>query len=549
MPLSVFLVVAALIGAVILFLYTAVKAALIIAILSVLGLVVFYGCLTQAARHRLGAAPLIAATLVPLAAWLLPNLWLLYAFMAILVPCLARGGGQVAAMYLFALMLLPGLDQVVKIGSLELFQFGVHDALACGATLSLLTHRAWRTRRWPLDLPVMALILMLVAALSRNTSATNFLRVFVTIALDCALPYYIVSRGVKDHADLQRCLLHLAAAGAVVSLILLYEARGAWPIYNALVDLYGLPDHPSVKSRGTLLRAGGPFLESTSAAMILVFCFLASWMARPAFRDGRYQAAFLVLLLVGLLPPQSRGAWVGLLTGMVMIDLYMGRLRFTMLRLAVASAGAAVLFAAAQFNAQLAVMLGLSGDSVETVDYRGQLLARGMQEFWQSPLIGFAYPEMLRRLDDMRQGEGIVDFVNAHLFIALLTGGIGLAIFNGTILFYLGHVWRARRHLIGGRDIYLRTAAFSFAALATPVQMLFFTSLGGRVQVFLFVFFAFAVAAGRRVAQPDQPATPSNWPEIAFASSPMTAPVAPAANSAASSGTFSKPIRESMNQP
>jgi hypothetical protein len=535
-----------------LFCYLFAKAALFIAILSAAALVLFGSCLTPAARQEMGHAPVLAAVGLPVAAWLLPNVWLLYGVAALVVPLLARRGGQVPALYLFALLLLPGLDQFVAVGSLRLFGFGVHDALACGAAAILVGRPRWRAAvPTVLDLPFWAMFGLLVAATSRDTSPTNAFRVFVDMGLDCALPYWIVSRGVRDRADLRLCMLHLAAAAAVLSLVLAYEAVKSWPLYNVLFDRYALPERPVVKSRGGMLRAGGPFNESTSVAMVMVFCFLAASASRSAFRSTRHHLLLLLALLLGLVMPQSRGAWVGLLTGVAMMDLYRGRIGRLALRFGAVGLVGLGLLAVAQVNSRVSEAVGLSGGSVETVDYREQLFDRGMEELRDSPIIGFPYPELLRRLDDMRQGEGIVDFVNAHLFVVLVSGIVGLVVFNGAFLVQMGRVWRARRGSLGPEDLDLGSAAFVFAALATPVQMLFFTSMGGRVQVMVFVFFALAtaVARERRPAGAREDQTPSAAPSFAFASHPSAIPVAPAPSSSSSSSGLSNPIRWSANQP
>lgn len=558
MSLLLFLAGAGLVGAGIVLCYLLAKAALFIAVLSAAALVGLRLCLAPSARKEMGYEPLVIATGMPVAAWLLPSIWLLYAAMVLLVPVMARRAGQAPALYLFALLLLPGLDTSIAIGSLKLFSFGVHDALAFGAALSLLMHPSWRaTARPALDAPFLALLLLLVVAVSRNTSLTNMLRVAVDVGFDCALPYYVVSRGVRDREDVQRCLLHLAAGAAVLSVVLFYEARNSWPIYMVLLDQYGIIDRPIVKTRGGVMRAGGPFLESTSAAMTLVFCFLAAWMARPAFRSTLHHLALLGLLALGLVMPQSRGAWVGLITGMVTIDLYRGRLGQTAMRLGAVGLIGLGLFAAARSSPEMSETLGMSGGSADTTDYREQLLSRGLEELRDSPLIGFSYPELLIRLDDMRQGEGIVDFVNTHLFIALLSGLLGLVIFNGTFLSYIAHVWRARRRSRREGDASMRASAFVFAALVTPLQMLAFTSLGGRVQVFMFVFFALAAVVARAgkpaaaaLSDAGQPApAPNSPPSFAFARNPSAAPAAPAASSSASSRGSSSPIRYSANQP
>jgi hypothetical protein len=330
-------------GALVLLSYALIKPALFILILTGMGLAGFMRCLDPAALRQIGRAPLWLAFGMPLAAWLMPSLWLLYAAMVAML-LLGRKPGHAAPAYVFALLLLPGLDQTISAGTLKLFEFGVHDALAVGAAICV--YRQGRPRILPgLDLPFVLLLLVLVTATARDTTATNFIRVLVNTVLDCGLPYYIFSRGIRSIEDLRRSMIHIACASTIVSVILVYEARTSWPLYNILYDRYAVPMQLIVKSRGGVLRAAGPFLESTSMAMVLVFCFLAAWLSRAAFRSPLHHLAVLALLLAGLTATQSRGAWIGLLIGMLAADMFRRRI-WASLRRTAAIAGVLVMLVA-----------------------------------------------------------------------------------------------------------------------------------------------------------------------------------------------------------
>ena len=548
MSFVLYLIAAAIAAIALLAAYLVAKTALIVALLSLAALTGLYLCLTREAREAIGQAPKILAVTMPFAAWLSPNIWLLYSLMLVLVPVAATNRAQVVGLYLYTLMLLPGLELSITIGTLKLFELGVHDALVIGATLSLWTRHARQVRTpFALDLPFSMLMLMLIVTHARDTSLTHLMRVATNFTFDLILPYFVVTRGLRNRADLKCVMLYLTAAGVVLAPILIYETANSWPIYNVLIDRYGFTDHPSIKFRGSLLRAGGPFLEPTSIAMLLMFFTVACWMSRDAFVSKPAHIAVLTFLFIGLLPPQSRGAWIGLLTAVALADLLLGRFRETVLKLGLVGLATAGLFAAANIVPQLAQMLGKSGDSVETIDYRNQLLTRGLEEFWRSPLIGFPYADLLWRLDDLRQGEGIVDFVNAHLYFALIGGAIGLIIFDGVILYYLTKIWRARRNVTDPSSRHVD--AFAFAVLGTPLQMLFFTSLGGRVQVFLVVSMAFAVVVARRDAVGAQDGRPSAGPRIALARRPIPIPAPPAPSRMNSSRQLRMPIFERTNQP
>lgn len=474
-------------------LYLTIKPAFIVAFVSCAGLILFFQNIQGAAARPMVLRALVATIGMPVLAWALPNVWLLYFAMLIWVPLVAARTALVAPVYLYSLLLLPGLDSTAAVGSIKLFEFGVHDALALGAAAALAVKSAKGRPRLALDFSVVALMLMLSVALARDTSITNVMRVAVNVGLDLGLPYYVVSRGIRTMEEFRAALLWLSCGAVTLSSILVYEAWKSWPIYNELYNQYALPTLLLVKSRGGLLRSGGPFVEPTSAAMVLSMCVLAVWLSRDYFRSQWRYLLVMAAVLAGLAAPQSRGAWIGLATAYVAATLF--RRRYAQLAQSAVVVGTVIvlLMFAAQSSPFVSELVGLSGNSSETSDYRRLLLSRGMEEFWRSPISGYSMPRLADVLSDLRQGEGIIDFVNTYIWIMLISGAAGLGIFLGTFLFFLGRLMRLRKPVpeLPGSVI---AATFAFAGLVMPLEMLFFTSFGGRPAFFVFALFGFAAA-------------------------------------------------------
>jgi O-antigen ligase len=474
-------------------LYWSMKHAFIVAFVCCAGLGLFLHCLSPAVARQITWRALVVTMGLPVLAWALPNVWLLYFAMVVWVPLVAARTAFVAPVYLYSLLLLPALDSTVALGSLKLFDLGVHDALAIGAAVALCVTSSKGRPGLAIDIPVVAALLVLSIALARDTTITNILRLVINIGIDLGLPYYIVSRGIRTVDEFRVTLLWLGCGAITLSAILVYEAWKAWPIYNELYGQYGVPTLLLVKSRGGLLRSGGPFVEPTSAAMVLTICIVALWLSRDFFRARWSYWLIMATALVGLSAPQSRGAWIGLVTAMVAALLfrrqYAALVRLTVV---VGLLGTSVL-AAAQFSPFLSEMTGQSGNSSESGEYRKLLLERGMQEFWHSPIFGYSMPEATMRLSDLTQGEGIVDFVNTYLWLLLISGVVGTGIFFGTYLFLMlnmGKLRRPRPELPGA----VPAATFVFAILAMLAEMLFFTSFGGRAAIFVFVLFGCSAA-------------------------------------------------------
>lgn len=468
-------------------------AALHVAVVSGAAMLLYLFCLAPAHARTLGNRVVGVTVAMPIIAWALPDVRLLYAVMLFWVPLVAARGDRIAPVYLFSLLLLPGLDAPAAIGPLKLFDFGVHDALALGAAAALLTDRNRARPGAMFDAAAVAVILLLVAALARGATPTHFLRVAINIFLDLGLPYFIVSRGIGSPGAMRDMRLWLGAGAVALSAILIYEVSRAWPIYNQLYVNHMVPIDYFVKSRGGLLRAAGPFLESTSAAFVMAICTHALWLARDAFRSRFHHLLVLAIAIVGLVAPQSRGAWMGLLLAVVVAMAYRGQY-LRIVRLGLLAGGAwLALTVAAQTSASLSETLGLSGASSETSDYRRMLLTRGLEEFRDSPLFGFALRDITERLSDLRQGEGIVDFVNAYLWVLLISGIAGLALFVGCYGLFIGQAMGLRRWC-ARVDERMDAACFALGGLVMAASMLVFTAFNARPAVFVFALFG-AVAA------------------------------------------------------
>ncbi|WP_126172158.1 O-antigen ligase family protein [Altericroceibacterium xinjiangense] len=472
--------------------YADLRAGPYVAVVSSTAVCLFLFCLKQQYRQAMAVQSLTIAFAMPLVAWSLSNVWALYLVMGLWVPLMAGRFDRIAPVYLLSFLLLPSLDTEAVIGGVKLFNFGVLDALAIGAALAIYCNPAKGRALLQSDVWVCVLLLTFGAALSRETSLTHFLRTSVNIVFDFGLPYYVLSRGLRSIEELRAAMRWLACGGVILSAILVFEVSRAWAIYRELYALYELPTLILIKSRGGLLRAGGPFVEPTSIAMIMAICLVALWLLRDQFRSRLHFYGLAAVIFIGLSAPQSRGAWIGCFFALAVSDIFLGRYAALARKVLVVAAGVTVVFTAAQFSPYLSESVGLSGHSSETSDYRRELLRRGLEEFWGSPLIGYSTAELEVRLEDMRQGEGIIDYVNTYVWIGLIAGPVGLAAFFGTFLHFLR---RIRRMSAAAEDRQTaQTAAFAFSYLAMLLEMLFFTSFGERPAFLTFGLLGFAAA-------------------------------------------------------
>lgn len=448
-------------------------------------------------RQDMATRAILAAFLTPVLAWTLPHILLLFLAMCFWVPVMAGRRDRIPGVYLFSLMLLPGLDVPIAIGSLKLFDFGVQDGLVLGSAIAVACNPVRHSGRFTADKWAVALMMLFTVALSRETSATNLLRTASNVVLDLGLPYFVLSRGIASPDELRATIRWFACGGLVLAALMIFEAARSWSLYNELYPHYGLPIMFYMKARGGILRAAGPFMESTSAALVLAVCLAGLWLLRDDFRSRLRHYALAAVMFVGLSVPQSRGAWMGVLVGLVLIDLYR-RDYLVLVRRGMAVAGlAALVLGGAAVSSGFASAAGLSAGPGDTVEYRKLLFQRGMEQIMQRPLTGYSTFQLNVVMADLRQGEGIIDFVNSFIWVALVSGVGGLALFVANYAVPMAQAWSLRGRCRGddwggaeGRD----AGAFLFASLAMLMVMFAFTSFGMRPASVTFAMFGFGCA-------------------------------------------------------
>ena len=483
--------------------YQIVKPSLFVGTVSAMAICLFLFCLKKEIRKPIEIQMLVIAVAMPVLAWSAPTLPLLFICMCFWVPFAAGRFSLIVPVYLFSLLLLPALDDTLWLGSLKLVEFGVHDALALGAAVAVFANPGKARCRVEWDIIVLSVVFMISMAIARETTISHHFRALAETSLDLALPYYIVSRGLRTSEDLRSAMLWLGAGGLVIAALLVFEVWKGWPIFNELYRVYELPTLLLVKVRAGLIRAGGPFGEPTSVAMVLAICALALYLSRDYFRNRRTYMLLMAVIIVGLIAPQSRGAWIGVCIAIAAADLLRGHHAQLARKLFIVGGAISCLFLAAQFSSYLSETLGLSGGSSASSDYRRLLLHRGLEEFANHPILGHSMQELQPRIPDLVQGEGIIDFVNAYIWIMLIAGLVGLVIFVGPFIHFLIGILRSGQFR-GARQRDVEAGVFVFGTLLMFMEMLFFTSFGTtRPSFYLFALFGFAAAFLRLQRQPD----------------------------------------------
>jgi hypothetical protein len=304
-------------------------------------------------------------------------------------------------------------------------------------------------------------------------SMTSIARATLGLALDTIIPYYVISRACADGDVRRRFFGFLLLGSAYEAIVAIVECGSKHYLYSQLQWLYGVSFSQATNLlRGGWLRAVAAFPGPLALAMLLLFAMGLWFVLRPEVKSRAYRMV-LACLLLGMLATFGRGP---LLAAFVMLgSLVLLRhlsaskyLVFVILGCVVSS-----LAWKAGLGDWFVSLLGQVPGSDETADfnviYRQRLLTESLALIQQSPWWGV--PNYVERMEDLRQGEGIIDLVNTYLVITLNVGSVGLFMY---VMPFVVSLWRgARGQQVA--DATLRREGTVWLALTVGVLMAIFT--------------------------------------------------------------------------
>jgi hypothetical protein len=375
-----------------------------------------------------------------------PQLFLLACFGAVLVGQHLLGGdirAKLAAFWMAVILFPPlsvavtgmaGLNYLINLDHLRVAEIAL---LLPAATQIIFSKREGRKSIWWLDVAVVSYPLLCISVQFQHVTFTTSIRSLVEMCLDIVLPYYVVTRGLRNWEDLNFVLKRLLLACVFSASVALLEAALRRNIYAELQWVYGV----KWSLTHTLMRGGLLRVESMAPNPVMLAIQIAVtiglWFAMTAQGVTRTRAwTVLLLLLLALVCTWSRGPLLGTLVfGLSMWCLTkLGPRVFGVLLVAAIAGGIAAKMAGLDEPA-IALLKGVlsnSKDDALTIDYRSRLLDTSLELIKQSPWMGV--PNYAAYMQDLVQGEGIIDLVNTYVGVALNAGVVGLAMYLSPVI-------------------------------------------------------------------------------------------------------------------
>mgnify|MGYP000333150214 CR=1 FL=1 len=345
--------------------------------------------------------------------------------------------------------------------------------------------------------------------ITRESSITEVLRYSVILTLQMLVPYLAISRTIRTSQQLQTVLFAMLFGIFLQASIAIAETLKYWRLYNSVGDTLGLiSGSANYLQRENLLRASGAFEHPITLGAITTIGIglLLHFSVRKKPRIKRYFWIIMAIIGAGLIATLSRGPWVGaaalVLTYLLLSNQSIKKISklavigvFSLLVASMTPMGDRIVGLIPYINSDEA------SHSVSTITYRERLFEQSLKVIVQNPIFGSVNYLRTPEMEEMRQGEGIIDMVNEYLAIALEYGLFGLSIYLGIFMFIMIKIYKAISYLkrnnkeetllSQGKVIFVIMCGFLVTAATTGISVMaqyFLWSLTGLAVAYINVF-------------------------------------------------------------
>lgn len=389
----------------------------------------------------------IAATL---AAFMIPNFWLVLFAIAFVAIFLGASERNKPALYLLLLFAFPVADELVPgFGGirnfLSLYPFNI---LALVILLPMVfvspENRGVRNVGAMADYFFIGFSLVMLALAYRDTSITDGFRQSAAYILTAFGPYLVFSRVTWSKDRLRAATIAFVLPLIILSGIAVIEVVLNWHVYSSVVDNWGIYERMRYTWRSGFLRAFATVFEPISFGLFLAAAIPMMLALISSLKKNRMLAyAGLAALVVGLVASFSRGPWVGAALAVIVYYVTSGRPLTNLMRVGALGVVGLLALSVTPFGDSLIALIPFVGASdTSSIDYRQQLAEIGWSVAMENKWFGSEDYMMHPAMQQLVQGQGIIDVVNSYLRVTLETGLVGLTLFAGVSVFSFLAAWR-----------------------------------------------------------------------------------------------------------
>jgi len=370
-------------------------------------------------------------------AFLSPSFWLYAGVAALTLAWAGRRDSNPGALFLVAFSIIPPVNFYIPVvGINTLFSLNEARILSLVVMLPLVVRLIARNegglaRRLTLiDALLIGYIVLQIALVTPFESLTSTLRRSFLFGVDTLIVYFAFSRSMTNRRVIIDAMASFTMLMIIYGSIGVFEWAKGWLMYEQVPLAWGMPYVGSFLLRGTELRSQASAGHSLTLGYLLAVAFGMWLFLRENVASRGLRVLTTVWICVALYVTHSRGPW---LTAVLIYFLHLlitpsGRSMFFKSLTVALVTGAIVL--STPFGQHILERLPFIGTvDQENVIYRQRLAEESWRLVWQNPLFGD--PFVASRMQDLKQGQGIIDLMNAYAAVALFTGLVGLSLFAG----------------------------------------------------------------------------------------------------------------------
>jgi hypothetical protein len=428
---------------------------------------------------------------VTIAAFLCPSFWLFCLVATVILVLVGRKESNPGALYLMLMYVVPGFSwRVPMVGISYLvnldFQMLLSLCVMAPAALRVLKSKQQPSRFERMDFYLLAYLALtsmyfILPEISRGVlmtpTLTDSLRRAFESLVEIYVPYFVISRSRANTQRVQDILTAFCLSCAVMAAIGTFEWAKHWLLYGEMRNHWG-SEYNSYLMRADSIRA----MASAGHPLVLGYLLAVAfgiWLSLKTLVLSKLSRnAVIALYWLGLLAAYSRGPWIGAILIYFVYVLLSHRSVSKLVKAAAVSVLVALMVAISPFGNKIAKVIPFFGGTVdaENITYRQRLLDRAWQIVQDSPFLGDQYA--FAKMQDLRQGEGIIDLMNGFVNILLDNGFVGLLLFLSFIMIGVFKAWKLSRERVGV-SVELNTIGASLVACI--IGTLFMMWVGGLI--------------------------------------------------------------------
>jgi hypothetical protein len=395
---------------------------------------------------------------VTILAFLCPIFWL---FCLVAIPFLVAAGrkdSNPGAVYLMLMYVVPGTSwRVPMVGFSYLidlnFQLLLSFCVMVPAALRVLKSKQQTPGLKMMDCCLLAYLALtslyfVLPEISRGVlmtpTFTDCLRRAFESFFEIYVPYFVLSRSSSNRREVQDILAAFCLSCAVMAAIGTFEGAKHWLLYGAMRSQWGLEYNPYLM-RGESIRAMAATVHPLVLGYLLAVAFGLWLCLKSNVQSKLSRNAVIVLYWFGLLAAYSRGPWVGAILIYFIYVALSRRAVSRLLKAAGATALIGLIVAISPLGNKIANVIPYFGGTVDegNITYRQRLLDRAWQIIQDNPFLGDQHA--FSKMEDLRQGQGIIDLMNGFVNILLDNGFVGLLLFLSFVMIGVIKAWRLSR--------------------------------------------------------------------------------------------------------